>query len=320
MLREPDATLGRPERQVVPFQQAEAPPGLDAAQPEQVVLGANRARPARRRMSLLTVLAVGVVVGVCVLAIFADRIAPYDPLEGNYGVVRQAPTAQHWFGTDDVGRDVLTRLIYGARISLAVGFAAVLVGDLTGFIWGVTSGYLGKRFDLISQRLLEVVLAFPGLILATMLLLVMGAGLQTVIIAIAVTRVPSGTRVIRSVALATREMVYVEAARVSGASSVRIMLRHIAPACVAPFLVVLSASLGIAITTEAALSFVGVGVPPPAPSWGTMLSGAAVGKFNPLWWLALFPGLAITVTVLAVNLAGDSLRDYLDPQLRHRVE
>jgi len=267
----------------------------------------------------MTSVAVCVVVLVCLLAIFADFVAPYDPLEGNYSVVRQAPSAAHLFGTDDVGRDVLSRLIYGARISLTVGFGAVLVGDLIGFIWGVTSGYLGKRFDLVSQRLLEVVLAFPGLILATMLLLVMGAGVQTVIVAVAVTRVPAGTRVIRSVALATKEMLYVEAARVAGASSARIMLRHIAPACIAPFLVILSASLGIAITTEAALSFVGVGVPPPAPSWGTMLSGAAVGKFNPLWWLAVFPGLAITITVLAVNLSGDALRDYLDPQLRRRV-
>jgi ABC-type dipeptide/oligopeptide/nickel transport system permease subunit len=148
----------------------------------------------------------------------------------------------------------------------------------------------------------------------------MGAGVHTVIIAIAVTRVPSATRVIRSVALTTKEMVFVDAARVAGASAPRIMLRHIAPACIPPFLVIFSASLGIAITTEAALSFVGVGVPPPAPSWGTMLTGAAVGKFNPLWWLAVFPGLAITITVLAINLAGDSVRDFLDPQLRRRVE
>lgn len=273
-----------------------------------------------RRVSAMPVVAVGIVLTIVVVAIFADRVAPYDPLEGNYGVVRQPPSAQHLLGTDDIGRDVLSRLIYGARTSLLVGFGSVLVGDLLGLIWGVASGYIGRRFDLLSQRLLEVVLAFPGLILATMLLLVMGAGVTTVIVAIAVTRVPASTRVIRAVALATKEMVYVDAARVAGASSPRIMLRHIAPACVAPFLVIFSASLGIAITTEAALSFVGVGVPPPAPSWGTMLSGAAVGKFNPLWWLAVFPGLAITITVLAINLAGDSLRDFLDPQLRRRVE
>ena len=273
-----------------------------------------------RRVSAMPVLAVGIVLTIIVVAIFADRVAPYDPLEGNYSVVRQPPTAQHLLGTDDIGRDVLSRLIYGARTSLLVGFGSVLVGDLVGLIWGVSSGYIGRRFDLLSQRLLEVVLAFPGLILATMLLLVMGAGVTTVIVAIAVTRVPASTRVIRSVALATKEMVYVDAARVAGATAPRIMIRHIAPACIAPFLVIFSASLGIAITTEAALSFVGVGVPPPAPSWGTMLSGAAVGKFNPLWWLAVFPGLAITITVLAINLAGDSLRDFLDPQLRRRVD
>ena len=273
-----------------------------------------------RRLSAMPVLAVGIVLTIIVVAIFADRVAPYDPLEGNYSVVRQPPTAQHLLGTDDIGRDVLSRLIYGARTSLLVGFGSVLVGDLVGLIWGVSSGYIGRRFDLLSQRLLEVVLAFPGLILATMLLLVMGAGVTTVIVAIAVTRVPASTRVIRSVALATKEMVYVDAARVAGATAPRIMIRHIAPACIAPFLVIFSASLGIAITTEAALSFVGVGVPPPAPSWGTMLSGAAVGKFNPLWWLAVFPGLAITITVLAINLAGDSLRDFLDPQLRRRVD
>jgi peptide/nickel transport system permease protein len=273
-----------------------------------------------RRLSAMPVVAGGIVLAIVLLAVFADRVAPYDPLEGDYSVVRQPPSAQHLLGTDDIGRDVLSRLIYGARTSLLVGFGSVLIGDLVGLIWGVASGYIGRRFDLLSQRLLEVVLAFPGLILATMLLLVMGAGVQTVIVAIAVTRVPASTRVIRSVALATKEMVYVDAARVAGASAPRIMLRHIAPACIAPFLVIFSASLGIAITTEAALSFVGVGVPPPAPSWGTMLTGAAVGKFNPLWWLAVFPGLAITITVLAINLAGDSLRDFLDPQLRRRVD
>lgn len=270
-------------------------------------------------LSLMPAVAGAVVLILVVLAAFADYVAPYDPLQGNYGAVRQPPTAQYWLGTDDIGRDVLSRLIHGARTSLLVGFGSVLIGDVIGLIWGVASGYIGRRFDLLSQRLLEVVLAFPGLILATMLLLVMGAGVVTVIVAIAVTRIPSSTRVIRSVALATKEMVYVDAARVAGASAPRIMLRHIAPACVAPFLVIFSASLGIAITTEAALSFVGVGVPPPAPSWGTMLSAAAVGKFNPLWWMAVFPGLAITVTVLAINLAGDGLRDFLDPQLRRRV-
>jgi peptide/nickel transport system permease protein len=307
MAGEPDAVLERAEQRL--------PLRVDPG-----AAGGTRSRLGGRRVSGVPFFASAVVLVIVVLAVFADRVAPYDPLEGDYSVVRQPPSAQHLLGTDDVGRDVLSRLIYGARISLAVGFGAVLVGDLLGLVLGIASGYLGNRFDLLSQRLLEVVLAFPSLILATMLLLVLGSGLQTVIIAIAITRIPASTRVIRSVALATKQLVYVDAARVAGASTPRIMLRHIGPACVAPFLVIFSASLGIAITTEAALSFVGVGIPPPSPSWGTMLSGAAVGKFNPLWWLAVFPGAAITLTVLSINLAGDSLRDFLDPQLRRRVD
>ncbi|MFN8522304.1 MAG: ABC transporter permease [Chloroflexota bacterium] len=256
---------------------------------------------------------------VILMAVFADYVAPFDPLEGNYSAVRRAPSATHWFGTDDIGRDVLSRVIHGARISLLVGFASVFLGDLIGLSWGIASGYIGRRFDLLSQRVLEVLFAFPGLILATMLMLVLGAGLTTVIVAVAATRMPASMRIIRGVTLAVKELAYVDAARVAGAAPLRVMFCHIAPACLAPFLIVVSAHLGIAITTEAALSFVGVGVPPPAPSWGTMLAGSAVGKFNPLWWQAVFPGMAITLTVLAMNLAGDALRDLMDPQLRRRV-
>jgi ABC-type dipeptide/oligopeptide/nickel transport system permease subunit len=249
------------------------------------------------------------------VAIFADHVAPYDPLVGNYRAIRQAPSVLHLMGTDDGGRDVLSRIIFGARISLYVGFASVAVGDLLGLIWGLTSGYIGGRFDLISQRLLEVLLSFPDLILGTMFMIVLGPSLQTVIVAIAITRVPAATRIVRGTTLSVKHRAYVDSARAVGASPARIMLQHIAPQCIAPFLVVVSAHLGIAITTEAALSFLGVGVPPPAPSWGVMLAGVS-RQFNPLWWLAVFPGLAITTTVLAANLAGDALRDILDPQLR----
>jgi peptide/nickel transport system permease protein len=296
-------------------------------------LGKPPARPAARgragafgrgvgrffRLSPVAALAILLLLAIVVMAVFADWVAPYDPLMGNYTAVRQPPNAIALFGTDDLGRDVLSRVVHGARISLVVGLGAVALGDLIGLIWGLTSGYAGRRFDLISQRLLEVLYAFPGLILATMLMIVLGAGIPTVIIAIAVTRVPASTRVIRAVVLSVKEMTYIDAARVAGASPARIIVRHIAPLCLAPFLVVVSAHIGIAITTEAALSFVGVGVPPPAPSWGTMLAGAS-GKFSPLWWLALFPGLAITFTVLAFNLAGDALRDLLDPQMRGRLD
>jgi peptide/nickel transport system permease protein len=267
------------------------------------------------RTSPLAALAILYLVAMAAVAIFADRIAPFDPLVGNFGEIRQAPSLAHLMGTDDGGRDVLSRIIFGARISLSVGFLSVAIGDLLGLAWGLTSGYLGGRFDLVSQRLLEVVLSFPDLILGTMFMIVLGPGINTLVVAIAVTRVPAATRIIRSTTLSVKERTYVESARALGASPARIMLQHIAPQCIAPFLIIVSAHLGIAITTEAALSFLGVGVPPPAPSWGVMLAGVS-SRFNPLWWLGVFPGLAIATTVLAANLAGDSLRDILDPQLR----
>jgi len=278
--------------------------------------GLQRRRPRLLgRMPPLAILAVVYLVGLGLVAIFAEQIAPSDPLVGNFRAIRQAPSLAHLMGTDDGGRDVLSRIIFGARISLSVGFVSVAVGDLLGLAWGLASGYIGGRFDLGSQRLLEVLLSFPDLILGTMFMIVLGPGLGTLMVAIAVTRVPAATRIIRATTLSTKHRAYVDSARAVGASPVRIVVRHIAPQCLAPFLVVVSAHLGIAITTEAALSFLGIGVPPPAPSWGVMLAGVS-SQFNPLWWLAVFPGLAITTTVLAANLAGDALRDLLDPQLR----
>lgn len=267
------------------------------------------------RMSPMAALAVIYLLALVLAAIFADRIAPYDPLAGNFTEIRQPPSLNHLMGTDDNGRDLLSRVIFGARISLSVSVTSVLIGDVLGLAWGLTSGYVAGRFDLLSQRVLEVVLSFPDLILGTMLMIVLGPGISTLIVAIAVTRVPAATRIIRSTALSVKQLTYVESARAMGASPMRIMLQHIAPQCIAPFLIIVSAHLGIAITTEAALSFLGVGVPPPAPSWGVMLAGVS-SRFNPLWWLGVFPGLAIASTVLAANLAGDSLRDILDPQLR----
>lgn len=271
------------------------------------------------RTSPLAAFAVLVLATFVLLAIFADVVAPYDPKTGDYANIRKGPSADHLFGTDDVGRDVLSRVIHGARVSLFVGFCAVLIGDGIGLASGVVGGYVGRRFDLISQRLLEVILAFPGLILASVLVIALGPGLQTVIVAIAVTRIPASNRVVRSVVLSLRNQEFVDAARVAGASPARIMIRHVAPQCIAPFLVIASVHMGISITSEAALSFLGIGVPPPAPSWGTMLGGAISGQFNPPWWLAVFPGLAITLTVFSVNITGDTLRDLFDPRLRGRT-
>jgi len=256
---------------------------------------------------------------VALVAIFANYLAPYDPLRANYAAVRTPPGSGHLFGTDHLGRDALSRLIYGARITLLVSASSVLLGDSVGFLWGLTSGYLGRRFDMISQRVLEVLLSFPALILAMLLLTGLGSGLHTIIIAIAVTRVPLSTRVIRSVVLSIKELAYVDAARAIGAPPLRIIPRHIAPQCVAPMLVIVSLNLGTAIFAESALSFLGVGVPPPAPSWGNMLGGVLAEAFKPPWWMVIFPGVAITLTIMAANLFGDSLRDFLDPKLRRAL-
>jgi peptide/nickel transport system permease protein len=253
------------------------------------------------------------------VAIFAPALAPYDPQEADYGAIRQAPTALHLLGTDDLGRDILSRIIFGARITLVVSLSSVLIGDLIGFLWGVSSGYLGRRFDLLSQRVLDVLMSFPTLILALLLLVAVGAGLTTVIIAIAITRIPGSTRVIRSVVLSIKETAYVEAARAVGVAPWRVMIRHIAPQCIAPLIVIATLNLGAAIFAESALSFLGLGIPPPAPSWGNMLGGVLAASFRPSWWLVVYPGLAITISIMAANLVGDALRDFLDPRLRSRL-
>ncbi|MCY3991625.1 MAG: ABC transporter permease [Caldilineaceae bacterium] len=270
--------------------------------------------------SPIGMVAVGIWLLMFVMAVFAPILSPYDPLEADYAAIRAAPTAEHILGTDQLGRDLLSRIIYGARITLIVSITAVFVGDLIGFVWGIASGYLGQRFDLISQRVVDVLMSFPGLILALLLLVVLGAGLVTVIVAISVTRIPSATRITRAVVLSIKETSYVEAAKMIGASNVRIMVRHVAPQAVAPILVVATLHLGGAIFAESALSFLGMGIPPPAPSWGNMLGGVLAAAFRPPWWLVIFPGVAITIAIMAANLFGDAFRDFLDPKLRRRID
>jgi ABC-type dipeptide/oligopeptide/nickel transport system permease subunit len=229
------------------------------------------------------------------------------------------PTERHLFGTDQIGRDELSRVIYGSRASLTVALGAVLFGTTLGALWGLASGFLGGRFDLVSQRIIEFLQSFPDLILAMAIAMALGAGFGTVTVAIAVTRIPFGGRVIRAVVLSLKEMSYVEAARGVGASKLRLMLRHILPQCVAPYLILATTHLGVAIIIEAALGFLGVGIPPPTPTWGNMLADSLNGGLVPPWWLVLFPGSAITLTVLAFNLLGDGIRDILDPRLRGAV-
>ena len=253
------------------------------------------------------------------VAIFADQVAPYHPLEATFTALRQPPSPGFWLGTDNLGRDVLSRLIHGARLSLAVAIVSTVLGKLVGLTWGVLTGYVGSTFDLVSQRVIDILLAFPGIILAMLLLAALGGGLGTVIIAITVLSIAGTVRVIRSVVLAVKEMAYIEAARATGVPAWRIMLRHVAPQTIAPLLVLFSASLGSAIFAEAALSFLGLGIPQPTPSWGNMLGGVLANQFRPSWWLVIFPGLAITLTILAFNLVGDALRDYLDPRLGDKI-
>lgn len=272
------------------------------------------------KTSPIGALAGAVLVVLVMIALFADQVAPYFPLEADFRALRHPPTLAHWLGTDNLGRDVLSRLIYGARLSLFVAGVSTVLSKVIGVAWGILTGYVGGTFDLISQRIVDVLLAFPGIILSMLLLAALGGGLVTVIIAITILGVAGTVRVIRSVVLTVKEMAYVEAARSIGVSSFRIMLRHVAPQCVAPALVLFSASLGGAIFAEAALSFLGLGIPQPAPSWGNMLGGILADQFRPKWWLVLFPGLTISLTVLAFNLLGDGLRDYLDPKLRGRLD
>jgi len=251
-------------------------------------------------------------------ALFAELIAPYDAYELNQRLQFGAPNVAHWLGTDEFGRDVLTRLIYGARIALFIGLASSFIGATAGAVLGVVSAYLGGKTDLWLQRVVDIMLAFPLLILALAIVAVLGRSLPNLIVAIAIPVIPRTARIVRSSALSAKENVYVEAARAVGSSHVRVMFRHIVPNILAPYLIVLTAQLGGAILTEASLSFLGLGTAEPTPSWGLMLSGGAPMYAEKAPWLAIFPGLVISLAVFGFNLFGDSLRDALDPRLRHR--
>ncbi|MCH9672454.1 MAG: ABC transporter permease [Gammaproteobacteria bacterium] len=257
-----------------------------------------------------------VAVAIVAMSILAPQLAPYDPLKSDFRRMSKTPDSQNWFGSDQIGRDTLSRTIWGSRTSLTIAASAVLLGTTVGAFWGLASGFLGGRFDIISQRLIEFLQSFPDLILAMAIAMAMGSGTFTVIVAIAITRIPFGGRVIRSVVLSVKEMSFVEAARSLGASNLRLMLVHVLPQCIAPFLILATTHLGVAIIIEASLGFLGVGIPPPTPTWGNMLADALNAGLVPPWWLVLFPGLAITITVLAFNLLGDGIRDALDPRLR----
>jgi peptide/nickel transport system permease protein len=250
------------------------------------------------------------------MAATAGVIAPYDPLETDYGAMLAAPSGEHWLGTDAYGRDVLSRILYGSRTALMVGLGASLLGGTLGSLIGVASAYFGGRVDLFVQRVMDVFFAFPVIILALAVVAVLGTGAGNVILAIAAPMVPRCARVVRASALAVREMPYVDAARASGFGHRRIILRHMLPNVMAPILIMATAFLGEAILLEASLSFLGLGVQEPTAAWGLMLRGAAVEFAETAPWMEVFPGLAISLAVFGFNLFGDSLRDALDPRLR----
>ncbi len=250
------------------------------------------------------------------MAAFADFVTVYDPTRNNFGAMLEPPSADYWLGTDQYGRDLYARIVYGARTALLVGFVSAFVGATLGLVLGVASAYFGGRFDLIFQRVMDVLMAFPLVILALAVVSIFGTGIQNVIIAITIPFIPRCARVVRSSALAVRETPYIDAARACGFSHARIVLRHMVPNVMAPYLIMMTAAVGQAILIEASLSFLGLGVQEPVPAWGLMLRGGAQEYAESAPWVAIFPGIAISLAVFGFNLFGDALRDWLDPKLK----
>jgi peptide/nickel transport system permease protein len=259
-----------------------------------------------------------IILAMMFVAFFAQALAPYDPYVGDYGAQFMRPSAAHWFGTDEFGRDIMTRIMYGARIALFVGFTASFAGCTIGLVLGVVSAYAGGKVDLLLERLMDILLAFPQLILALAIASILGPAVQNVVIAIMIPIIPRAARVVRATALSVKEFPYVEAAQALGAQRRRVILQHIIPNVMAPYIILLTAQLGGAILAEAALSYLGLGTAEPTPSWGLMLSGSAPSYAEKAPWIALFPGIAISLGVFGFNLFGDSLRDALDPKLRRK--
>lgn len=276
-------------------------------------------RDAIRRLSHNPGAVVGAIVlaAMILLAIFAPFIAPYDPIEQNSQAIRAAPSRAHIFGADNFGRDVFSRVLYGGRMSLPVGFVAVTITAIAGVAFGLIAGYYSGRVDSIIMRWVDLMLAFPGILLALALIAILGSSLFNLMLAVGIAAIPEYTRVVRGSVLSTREMEYVTAARVTGAKDHAIILKHILPNVLPPVIVLATLGIAGAIILGSTLSFLGLGIKPPTPEWGNMLADGR-SMLRHQWWVSFFPGLAIMLTVLAINLLGDGLRDALDPRLRNR--
>ncbi|WP_298327025.1 ABC transporter permease [Haloactinopolyspora sp.] len=268
----------------------------------------------------LAIAAVVVLAGLVFAALLAESIVPRDDIfTPDIANRLQAPSGEHWFGTDELGRDVFARVLAGAEVSLRVGAVAVGISLTAGVVVGLLAGYFGRWVDDTLMRVMDVLFAFPALLMAIAVLAILGAGSTNAMIAIGIVYTPIFARITRASVLSVREEVYVRAARSAGAGNVRIIVRHVLPNVTAPIIVQTSISLAFAILSEAALSFVGLGTQPPDPSWGRMLSEGR-GFIEQAWWMAVFPGAAIFVTVLAFNVLGDALRDVLDPRQRSAMK
>ncbi len=294
-----------------------------AAQASTLELQWVRHRPSRlgswlrtgRRKYLGTASLIIIVTFVAV-AITGPLISPYDPLEVHTEFALNAPGGAFALGTDELGRDLLSRLIYGSKVSLSVALGAVCIATVAGISIGLSSAYFMGKYDLIIQRFIDALQAFPSLVLAMVMVATLGASVVNVMLAIAITTTAGKARIVRGAALSVKENQYVDAARAMGGGGFRIMVQHLLPNIWAPIIVFFSLSMGAAIIRESSLSFLGLGPPPPNPTWGSMLSGSARNYMSSAPWMALAPGLAITFVVLAFNLLGDALRDILDPRLR----
>jgi peptide/nickel transport system permease protein len=262
-----------------------------------------------------------IIVAMMFGGIFSHLVAPYDPLDIDFGAILTAPSAEHWFGTDAYGRDILSRIIFGSRTALVIGFTSSFLGSVIGAVLGIASAYFGGRVDDWIQRVMDILLAFPIIVLALVVVASLRAAIVfgidiNLIVAIAIPIIPRVCRVVRAAALTIRVMPYIDAARAAGYSDRRIIFRHMAPNVVAPFLIMFTAFIAQAILLEASLSFLGLGVTEPTAAWGLMLSGNAADFYREAPWMILFPGAAISLAVFAFNLFGDSLRDYLDPRFK----
>jgi ABC-type dipeptide/oligopeptide/nickel transport system permease subunit len=286
-------------------------------EPEAATIGRLQALWLTMKRKPLGALSAALLVVLVLTAIFADVLAPYDPLATQPEIRLAAPSRAHPFGTDDIGRDVLSRIIHGSRISLWVGLVAVGIGTVAGMIIGLLCGYCEGRLDLVMQRIMDAVQAIPALMLALAIISVLKPNTTNAMLAIAIVIIPGNSRIVRGTVLASKQNRYVEAAQAIGCKHPRIILSHILPNVTAPILIIASIWLGNAILIEATLSFLGLGTQPPTPSWGLMLSSTGRAFMEQAPWLAIFPGMAISLAVFAFNLFGDTLRDAWDPKLRN---